>query len=63
MDYILNEAITQEERGAHILDVNVGLPDIDEPAVMEEVIQEIQAVTSLPLQIDTCLLYTSTRFG
>lgn len=53
MDYILNEAITQEERGAHILDVNVGLPDIDEPAVMEEVIQEIQAVTSLPLQIDT----------
>lgn len=53
MDYILNEAITQEERGAHILDVNVGLPDIDEPAVMEEVIREIQAVTSLPLQIDT----------
>ena len=39
--------------GAHILDVNVGLPDIDEPALMREVVQELQSVTSLPLQIDT----------
>lgn len=52
-DYILNEAVSQEEHGAHILDVNVGLPDIDECAVMTEVMQEIQGVTNLPLQIDT----------
>ena len=43
----------QQDNGAHILDVNVGLPDIDEPAVMVEAIREIQSVTSLPLQIDT----------
>lgn len=53
MDYILKEAIMQQDHGAHILDVNVGLPDIDEPAVMVEAIREIQSVTSLPLQIDT----------
>ena len=53
MDYILKEAIMQQDNGAHILDVNVGLPDIDEPAVMVEAIREIQSVTSLPLQIDT----------
>ncbi len=53
MDYILKEGVTQEERGAHILDVNVGLPDIDEAAVMKETVQELQSVTSLPLQIDT----------
>lgn len=53
MDYILREAITQQDHGAHILDVNVGLPDIDEPAMMERVVKEIQSVTSLPLQIDT----------
>ena len=53
LDYILREAITQQDNGAHILDVNVGLPDIDEPAVMEEAVQEIQSVVNLPLQIDT----------
>lgn len=53
MDYILREAITQQDNGAHILDVNVGLPDIDEPALMEEAVQEIQSVVNLPLQIDT----------
>ena len=51
--YILREGITQQDNGAHILDVNVGLPDIDEPALMKEVVQELQSVTSLPLQIDT----------
>ena len=50
---ILREAISQQDAGAHILDVNVGLPDIDEPALMREVVQELQSVTSLPLQIDT----------
>ena len=53
LDYILREGITQQNNGAHILDVNVGLPDIDEPALMKEVVQELQSVTSLPLQIDT----------
>lgn len=53
MDYILNEAVTQQEKGAHILDVNVGLPDIDEAAMMKDVVLELQSVTSLPLQIDT----------
>ena len=53
LDYILREGITQQDNGAHILDVNVGLPDIDEPALMKEVVQELQSITSLPLQIDT----------
>lgn len=53
MAYILGEAVSQAERGAHVLDVNVGLPEIDEPAVLERAVCEIQAVTDLPLQIDT----------
>ena len=51
--YILNEGLTQEEKGAQVLDVNVGLPEIDECAMMQTVIKELQAVTDLPLQIDT----------
>ena len=53
LDYILKEAVMQEEKGAHILDVNVGLPDIDEVSMMKEAVQEIQSITNLPLQIDT----------
>lgn len=53
LDYILREAITQQDNGAHILDVNVGLPDIDEKTLMKEAVCEIQSVVSLPLQIDT----------
>ena len=53
IDYIIKEAISQQDAGAHILDVNVGLPDIDEPVMMKAVVTEIQSVTSLPLQIDT----------
>lgn len=53
IDYILKEATSQQDAGAHILDVNVGLPDIDEPAMMQEVITEIQSIISMPLQIDT----------
>ena len=51
--YILREGIKQEESGADILDVNVGLPELDEGQVMAKVITELQAVTPLPLQIDT----------
>lgn len=53
MEYIYKEGLTQEEKGAHILDVNVGLPEIDEPKLMEEAINGIQAIIDLPLQIDT----------
>ncbi|MCR5640481.1 MAG: homocysteine S-methyltransferase family protein [Lachnospiraceae bacterium] len=52
-EYILSEGLRQEESGAHILDVNVGLPEIDEPYMMEEVVTRLQSITSLPLQIDT----------
>ncbi len=51
--YILAEGISQEENGAQILDVNVGLPDLDESEELPKYIQELQAVTNLPLQIDT----------
>ncbi len=53
MNYILNEGITQTEAGVHILDVNVGLPEIDEPAMLTEAVCELQAVCDLPLQLDT----------
>lgn len=53
MEYIYREGLTQEEKGAHILDVNVGLPEIDEPQLMEEAVTGIQAIIDLPLQIDT----------
>jgi len=51
--YVLNEGIKQKENGAHVLDVNVGLPEIDEPAMLKECVEELQSVISLPLQIDT----------
>ena len=53
MNYILNEGITQAEAGVHILDVNVGLPEINEPAMLTEAVCELQAVCDLPLQLDT----------
>ena len=53
VDYILREAITEEDDGADILDVNVGLPEIDETEMLTTVIKRLQAVTPLPLQIDT----------
>ena len=53
INYILQEGIAQQEQGAHILDVNVGLPEIDETEVIAQVTQRLQAVCDLPLQIDT----------
>lgn len=53
IDYILGVGITEEEQGAHILDVNVGLPEIDEADMLTRVMTSLQAVTALPLQIDT----------
>ena len=52
-DYILKEGLLQEENGAHILDVNVGLPEINEPEVLKKTVELLQSVLSLPLQIDT----------
>ena len=53
MDYILGEGVGQAERGAHILDVNVGMPELDESAMLVRVMSELQAVVSLPLQLDS----------
>ncbi len=53
IDYILNEGITQQEKGVHVLDVNVGLPEINEVEMLTKVTTELQAVVDLPLQIDT----------
>lgn len=53
MGYILSEGVNQQEKGVHILDVNVGLPDIDEVSMLKNATFELQAVIDLPLQIDT----------
>ena len=53
LNYILKIAIEQEDAGAHILDVNVGLPDIDEASMMRSVVTAVQSVSSLPLQLDS----------
>ncbi|MGN0652632.1 MAG: homocysteine S-methyltransferase family protein, partial [Gemmiger sp.] len=51
--YACTQAVAQAEAGAELLDVNAGLPDIDEPAVLEMLVKELQAVTDLPLQLDS----------
>ena len=53
IEYILSEGLNQEDSGAHILDVNVGLPEIDEPEMMATVVSRLQSILALPLQIDT----------
>lgn len=53
LEYIVREGIKQQDSGAHVLDVNVGLPEIDETAMMADVVYELQSVIGLPLQIDT----------
>ena len=61
INYIINEAIAEEEAGSDILDVNVGLPEIDECEMMETAIEEITAISTLPLQIDTSDVKTMER--
>ncbi len=51
--YILTEGINQQEKGVHILDVNVGLPGINEEEILTKTVSELQAIIDLPLQIDT----------
>lgn len=53
LPYIIHQGLDQEAAGAHVLDVNVGLPEIDEKEMMVKVMTELQAVTDLPLQLDT----------
>ena len=53
VDYIVNEAFKQRDAGAHILDVNVGLPEIDECSMMERAVKAVSAAVNLPLQIDS----------
>ncbi|MDO4615358.1 MAG: homocysteine S-methyltransferase family protein [Lachnospiraceae bacterium] len=53
IEYILDVGFAQQEKGAHVLDVNVGYPGIDEPEMLVETVQELQAVIDLPLQLDT----------
>ena len=53
MNYVLEQAVSQVEAGAQVLDVNVGAPGVDEPMLMEQVVKALQSVTSLPLQLDS----------
>jgi Methionine synthase I, cobalamin-binding domain len=53
ISYILGEGVSQQDAGAHILDVNVGMPGIDEPSMLVKAVTRLQGVTDLPLQIDT----------
>ncbi len=53
LDYIIDQGMQQADAGAHILDVNVGLPGIDEKATMLEVTKELQSLIDLPLQLDS----------
>lgn len=65
MDYILQEGFSQQDKGAQILDINVGLPEIDEPSMILDVVCEVQSVIDLPLQIDTsnaCAMEKALRY-
>lgn len=55
IDYILGQAIEQVDAGADILDVNVGLPSIDEKAMMVRAVKALQGVTDVPLQLDSTI--------
>lgn len=55
MDYILNQAIDQVKAGAEILDVNVGLPDIDEKSMMVRAVKAVQSIVEVPLQLDSTI--------
>ena len=53
MDYVCQLALEQIDKEAHVLDVNVGVPGVDEPALLERTVTTLQSITSVPLQIDT----------
>jgi 5-methyltetrahydrofolate--homocysteine methyltransferase len=53
MDYVITEAFAQAEAGSDVLDINVGLPELDEAAVLARVVREVQGAVNLPLQLDS----------
>lgn len=53
IDYVIKEGLAQQEKGAHILDVNVGLPEIDEAKWLKDAVYNLQSVLPLPLQLDS----------
>lgn len=53
MDYVIKEGLAQQDKGAHILDVNVGLPEIDEVKWLKDAVYNLQSVLPLPLQLDS----------
>lgn len=53
IDYVIKEGLSQQEKGAHILDVNVGLPEIDEVKMLCDAVYNLQSVLPLPLQLDS----------
>ena len=53
LDYVVSQGISQQEQGADILDVNVGLPEIDEVKIIQQATEQLQGSTLLPLQIDS----------
>ena len=53
LDYVIGEAVTQRNSGADVLDVNVGLPELDEPAMLSAVVEKLSATVTLPLVIDS----------
>lgn len=61
MDYLYREGLSQMDSGAEILDVNVGIPDIDEAAVLAQVVTGLQGITNAPLQIDTADVVAAER--
>lgn len=61
MDYVCQLALEQIDKGAQVLDVNVGVPGIDEPALLEKAMRTLQSITPLPLQIDTSDLKAMER--
>ncbi len=61
ISYILGEGISQQDAGAQILDVNVGLPEIDESTMLESTVKKLQAIIDLPLQIDTSNMQAMER--
>ena len=53
MDFVVREALNQVEQGAHILDINMGMPDMDEVSLLKKAVMEVQGAINLPLQIDS----------
>lgn len=60
-DRVINDALAQVEAGAHMLDVNAGIPMADEPAILAQAIQLVQSVTDVPLSIDSSIVAALQR--